>query len=139
MIRCIYETVRIEQGTAFEMSIGKDTFKLASCLSCGSFMMTNSVDASSSHLGRGESWGPYYSGESHNHSHFDDKLKGGIGESIQLCNGKYAEFMYQCLNDGVAAMNKSKTRVEQYHRPALDALGKKLETSGKSNTLARDL
>lgn len=139
MIRCIYETVRIGQGTAFEMAIGTNTFKLASCLSCSSFMMANGVDASSSHLGRGESWVPYYSGESHNPSYFADGLKGGLNAAIDLCNRRYAEFMHQCLRDGVAAMKKSLTWVEKKHQPALDALDKKLQTSEKSNTVARDL
>jgi hypothetical protein len=137
MIRCIYETVRVGQGTAFEMSIGTDTFKLASCLSCSSFMMANGVNASSSHLGRGESWVPYYSSESHNHSYFPDKVN--IDAAIMQCNNKYAEFMHQCLTDGVAAMNISPTWVAEAHKRALIALGEKLQRSRKSNSVACDL
>ena len=139
MIRCIYETERIGQGTAFEMSIGTDTFKLASCLACSSFMMANGVDASSSHLGRGESWAPYYSGESHNASYLGDKLKGGINKAIEVCNGRYAAFMHHSLINGAQAMEKSPSWVEENHRPALAALLKKLKTSTEKNTVARDL
>jgi len=137
MIRCIYETVRIGQGTAFEMSIGTDTFKLASCLSCSSFMMANGVDASSSHLGRGESWAPYYSAESHNPCHVPDKV--AIATAIAQCNAKYAEFMHKCLTDGAQAMNASLTWVENNRKPALAALLEKLKTSTAVNTVARDL
>ena len=139
MIRCIYETERIGQGTAFEMSIGTNTFKLASCLACSSFMMANGVDASSSHLGRGESWAPYYSGESHNASYLGDKLKGGINKAIEVCNDRYAKFMHHSLMKGVAAMGQSPSWVDEDHKPALAALAEKLKGSNESNTVARDL
>ncbi|MBQ4837127.1 hypothetical protein [Pseudoalteromonas luteoviolacea] len=139
MIRCIYETERIGQGTAFEMSIGKDTFKLASCAACSSFMMANNVDPSSSHLGRGESWAPYYTSESHNESCYKDHIEGGIGEAIKRCNSKYAEFMHTCLNIGAKVMNNTLSWVSRSHVAALEKLLLKLEGSKKDNTIARDL
>jgi hypothetical protein len=138
MIRCVYETVRIGQGTAFEMSIGTNTFKLASCMSCSSFMMANGVDASSTHLGRGESWAPYYSGESHNPSHFHGAHT--IDAAIALCNAKHAAFMHRCLIAGVQAMQNAPTWVEKDHRTALARLREHLEQEATTeNTVARDL
>jgi hypothetical protein len=152
MIRAIYEAVRIGQGTAFEMSIGTDTFKLASCLSCSSFMMANGVDASSSHLGRGESWAPYYSAESHNKSHFDDATDMNLDKAIAQCNAKYAAHMHQWMKDGVAAMKKVvgtppdtdhdkpvKGWVTDSHAAALGKLDEKLAALKEPNTVARDL
>lgn len=138
MIRCIYETARIGQGTAFEMSIGTDTFKLASCMSCSMFMTANGVDASSTHLGRGESWVPYYSGESHNPSYHHEDAP--IDEAIEQCNSKYSSFMQEALTRGVAALEQSPTWVSEDHQAALRALSDRLrETSTDANTVARDL
>lgn len=140
MIRCIYEVVRIGEGaTAFEMSIGTDTFKLASCLSCSSFMMANNVDASSSHLGAGESWVPYYSAESHNPSHYQGKIM--IGEALTQCNNNYAAHMHEWMTTGAAAMAEAeKTNwIEENHKKALAKLSERLKTSQKTNAVARDL
>lgn len=139
MIRCIYETVRMGEGTAFEMSIGTDTFKLASCLSCSSFMMANGVDASSSHLGAGESWVPYYSAESHNASHYQGKMP--IEKALVQCNNNYATCMHDWMTVGAAAMAAAeKTNwVEVNHKDSLAKLLERLKTSQKSNTVARDL
>ena len=141
MIRCVYETARIGQGTAFEMSIGTDTFKLSSCLPCSSFMMANNVDASSSHLGRGESWSPYFAHdpESHNYSYVADEKQKPLQDAIDKCNKAYAEHMHEWLTDGVKAMLASLTWVDTEHGKALNALSQKLQGSKKDNTVARDL
>ena len=139
MIRSIYETVRMGGGTAFEMSIGTDTYKLASCLPCSSFMMANDVDASSSHVGKGESWVPYYSAESHNPSYYPDKTP--IGDAITQCNRKHAARMHEWMTNGVAAMTKVRADgwIGKDHTDALDKLIEKLKPSMADNTVARDL
>lgn len=138
MIRCIYETSRIGQGTAFEMSIGPDTFKLASCMSCSMFMSSNGVDASSTHLGRGESWVPYYSGESHNDSHHPERQT--IGAAIHQCNLKHSRFMHEAMTRGVAALEQSRGWVSASHDAALRGLSKTLSKSERDgNSVARDL
>ena len=138
MIRCIYETSRIGQGVAFEMSIGTDTFKLASCFSCSMFMSSNGVDASSTHLGRGESWAPYYSGESHNASHCPEQQP--IEAAILQCNLKHSRFMHDAMTRGAAALEQSPDWVNPSHRSALQGLHEKLGESGSTtNTVARDL
>ncbi|NOK12998.1 hypothetical protein, partial [Corallococcus exercitus] len=47
-------------GTPYEIAVGKDTTKLASCFPCSIFMEATGHPASSTHLGRGESWSPLY-------------------------------------------------------------------------------
>ncbi|MEJ8826799.1 hypothetical protein WKW80_33155 [Variovorax humicola] len=138
MIRCVYETVRMGQGTAFEMSIGVETFKLASCMACSCFMVANDVEASSTHLGRGESWSPYFSSESHNPSYHADKMR--IDDAIAHCNSRYSTFMHRCLQDGVAAMTKRPSWINERHIEALSALDRRLAAGATANnTVARDL
>jgi hypothetical protein len=137
MVRAIYEITRMGEGTAFEMSIGSDTFKLASCASCSSFMMANDLEASSTHLGRGESWVPYYSGVSHNPSHHGDATT--LDMAIDGCNGRHAEFMHECLTAGVRALQRSRAWVCDSHLDALDKLEEALRRSTGRNTVARDL
>lgn len=153
MVRAIYEVERIKgikndgvyhgPFTAFEMSIGTDTFKLASCLSCSGFMIANGVEASSSHLGKGESWGPYYghSADSHVWSYVASEEDAPLGNAIRTCNDRYAQKMHQWMMDGVAAMKKDGAKwIEDNHKPVLDALDKFLEAKALStNTVARDL
>lgn len=43
-------------GTPYEIAVGNDTSKLASCFACSVFMDSTGYPASSTHLGRGESW-----------------------------------------------------------------------------------
>jgi hypothetical protein len=138
MIRAIYETKRMGQGTAFEMSIGTATYKLASCMSCSAFMMANGLDASSTHLGKGESWAPYYRGESHNNSVY--KETEDVEPAMILGNANHAVFMHNALSDGVAAMLASMAWVEPLHRPVLLKLDERLKLQAEpGNTVARDL
>ena len=65
MIRAIYECERLGGGRPYEMSLGVNTAKLASCMSCSLFMLANGHAPSASHLGRGESWLPLYHTRQH--------------------------------------------------------------------------
>jgi hypothetical protein len=56
MIQAIYDVRWRGAGTPYEIAVGKQTTKLASCLTCAIFMEANGFPASSTHLGRGESW-----------------------------------------------------------------------------------
>lgn len=47
-------------GTPYEIAVGRETVKLASCFACSIFMEANNFPASATHLGRGESWSPLY-------------------------------------------------------------------------------
>lgn len=140
MIRCVYEIVRLGEGTAFEMSIGTDTFKLSSCLSCSSFMMANGVDASSSHLGRGESWSPYFTHTPESHNFSLGRTEPPLQEAIVKCNAAYSVHMHRCMTEGVEAMVRSRSWVSEEHRRFLDQLRDKLgKEATAENTVARDL
>jgi hypothetical protein len=46
--------------TPFEIAVGTQTTKMASCFACTMFMTANGYPPNSIHLGRGESWAPLY-------------------------------------------------------------------------------
>lgn len=61
MIQSIYDAVA--QGpwcTPFEIAVGKKTTKVASCFACTTFMYAAGFPPSNIHLGRGDSWVPFY-------------------------------------------------------------------------------
>ncbi len=68
MIQAIYDIYwKIETGLAkakagipHEIAVGDKTTKLSSCFPCSVFMEATGYPASSTHLGRGESWSPLY-------------------------------------------------------------------------------
>jgi hypothetical protein len=61
MIQAIYDAV--QKGpwcTPFEIAVGNDTRKLASCFTCTLLMYAAGFPPSAIHIGRGESWVPFY-------------------------------------------------------------------------------
>lgn len=61
MIQAIYRAYQMGPDcTPYEIPVGTDTKKLASCLPCTLFMYAAGYPPSSIHLGRGESWAPLY-------------------------------------------------------------------------------
>lgn len=49
-----------DRAVAYEIAVGPDTTKLASCFGCTLFMYANDFPPSCIHLGRAESWAPMY-------------------------------------------------------------------------------
>jgi hypothetical protein len=61
MIQAIYDCgAHGPWCTPFEIAVGSSTTKLASCFTCSLFMYAAGYPPSSIHLGRGESWTPFY-------------------------------------------------------------------------------
>ncbi|ALV07809.1 hypothetical protein [Roseateles depolymerans] len=139
MIRAIYEARLIGDGLPYEMSLGKDTAKLASCMSCSLFMLANDYPASSSHLGSGESWLPLYHTDQHVFSYRsspDEKKDKPVKELlkvIQECNEKWQRKMHQWLNAGAVLMRdcKSGDWIESKHLKSLDLLLLRLQELGQ--------
>lgn len=145
MIRSMYEVERIGKGNPFEMSIGVETYKLASCIPCSTFMLANDIDASSTHLGRGESWAPLFNGESNSPSYYPDREDPPDGEitiakAIKRKNAKHSAFMHRAMKAGVDRLLKASAWVNPDCMPALEALTEHLKVHAKDdNTVARDL
>lgn len=61
MIQAIYRAyVSGPQCTPWEIAVGVHTTKLASCFACTQFMYANDYPPSCIHLGRADSWTPFY-------------------------------------------------------------------------------
>ncbi|MFD3947913.1 hypothetical protein [Streptomyces sp. NPDC058579] len=61
MIQAIYKAYALgPNATPYEITVGAETTKLASCLPCSLFMIALGYPPTSIHLGRGESWVPLY-------------------------------------------------------------------------------
>jgi hypothetical protein len=54
----IMHTAILGGGTAYEVAVGFETAKLASCFGCTTFMYANGAPPSYMHFGRAESWVP---------------------------------------------------------------------------------
>jgi hypothetical protein len=61
MIQAIYKAYSLGPScTPYEIAVGDQTKKMASCLPCTLFMVATGYPPTSIHLGRGESWVPLY-------------------------------------------------------------------------------
>jgi hypothetical protein len=61
MIQAIYKAYGLGPScTPYEIAVGDQTKKMASCLPCTFFMVATGYPPSSIHLGRGGSWAPLY-------------------------------------------------------------------------------
>lgn len=61
MIQAIYKAYSLGPScTPYEIAVGSQTKKMASCLPCTLFMVAAGYPPTSTHLGRGESWAPLY-------------------------------------------------------------------------------
>ena len=102
-------------GTPYEIAVGDVTSKLASCFTCSIFMEATGHPASSTHLGKGESWCILHSTATPAVT-TQDKAK-------QACNDKWAAYCQQIINKGMQCMVSAKLNlVENAHKPSFDAL-----------------
>ena len=61
MIQAIYKAYSLGPScTPYEIAVGDQTKKMASCIPCTLFMVATGYPPTSTHLGRGESWAPLY-------------------------------------------------------------------------------
>lgn len=81
-------------GTPYEIAVGGPTTKLASCFACSIFMEATGYPASSTHLGRGESWCILHGAGT---SATQD-------QSREACNDKWAAYCQTILNHGMACL-----------------------------------
>lgn len=99
-------------GTPYEIAVGKDTTKLASCFTCAIFMQANGYPASATHLGRGESWLPQYPENGSTASTQD--------RSRAACNEKWASYCKAIIDAGIACVDK-RLATEQ-HKASMSSL-----------------
>ena len=111
MIQAIYDVTWRKAGTPYEIAVGKFTTKLASCMPCSLFMEATGFPASSSHLGRGESWCILHP--------TDPKLATTQDQARAQCNDQWAAYCKTIVASGIKCMEG---QVTVDHVPSFDLL-----------------
>ena len=112
MIQAIYDCAAHGHGcTPYEIAVGNKTTKLASCFPCTLFMYAAGYPPSSIHLGRGESWVPFYPKEEGS-----DGYSKPIDSVITKINRDWSVECVQHLRLGVRIL---KPVVQDTHRESL--------------------
>ncbi len=108
-------------GTPYEIAVGEKTSKLASCFTCSIFMEATGYPASSTHLGKGESWCILHATATPAVTSQD--------KARQACNDKWAAYCQQIINNGLACMVTPKANLlNQDHEVSFAALKAYLAT-----------
>jgi hypothetical protein len=119
--------------TAYEMAVGSKTRKLASCFACTTYMWASGFPASSTHLGRGESWGvlpdgTLGAGEDHT---FSDESEGASEQAIaRSMNIRWHTQIYHFLRQGSRLLEGHRLAMSPGHRTAADLLAQRVERPG---------
>lgn len=96
MIQAIYDVTWRKAGIPYEIAVGDATTKLASCMPCSLFMEATGFPASSSHLGRGESWCILHP--------VDPGLKTTQDQARAHCNDQWAAYCKTIVASGIKCM-----------------------------------
>jgi len=138
MIQAIYRAKNMGPTCRpFEIAVGTQTTKLASCLPCTLFMYATGYPPSSIHLGSGESWAPLS-------APYDPTGKTpppGEADAIRDLNNMWYEKCLAWLKEGVAILKATSsvkdgtTANKADYRPQLAALDKYLTDNGADKTV----
>jgi hypothetical protein len=100
-------------GTPYEIAVGQQTFKRSSCFTCSVFMEATGYPASSTHIGKGESWCIVHG--TGNHTTQD--------AAHDSCNDKWALYCQRIINSGMACMvTASKNLLKPEHQASFNFL-----------------
>ncbi|WP_223645727.1 hypothetical protein [Corallococcus sp. EGB] len=100
-------------GTPYEIAVGKQTTKLASCFPCSIFMEATGHAASSTHLGRGESWSPLYPPPNPTTTQH---------KAWQACNAQWQAYCKTLLDAGLQCLKKGAAQVNADWSASVNAL-----------------
>ncbi len=133
MIQAIYKAYSLGPScTPYEIAVGADTTKMASCLPCTLFMVAQGYPPTSIHLGRGESWAPLYLPYNP-----DGQAEAGEREVIRDLNNSWREKCAQYLALGVQILDDD--HIDDDHKIARDALRDYLSRHSADKTVASTL
>ncbi|MGX5817983.1 hypothetical protein ACWKWU_07295 [Chitinophaga lutea] len=103
MIQAVYDVEWRKGGVPYEIAVGDKTTKLASCFTCSIFMEATGHPASSTHLGKGESWCVLHPTATPAVTPQD--------KARQACNDKWAAYCQQILTHGMACLVSQKANL----------------------------
>jgi hypothetical protein len=155
MVQSIYGAVQSGPWcTPFELAVGEQTCKMASCFTCTLFMYATGFSPSAIHLGRGESWVPFYekrpAKESGVLAQVIATFSTPAGTSnqyvplldmvIETLNNRWRIECDQYLRLGISVMrHDGMANVSEAHRPRLDQLEAFLEARSADVSAAANL
>ena len=122
MTQAIYKAVEIKakdsnsNPSAYEIAVGTQTTKLASCFPCATFMEATGFPASSTHIGRGESWCIVYP----NSTDTSDRKK-----ALDASNLLWQNYCKKIIINGLKCMSKGDV-IETKHKASFAKLNEKL-------------
>ena len=130
MIQAIYKAYSLGPSCVpYEIAVGSQTKKMASCVPCTLFMVAQGYPPTSTHLGRGESWAPLY--EPYNPNGKEDDHEWAV---IRDMNNSWCEKCGKYLRLGAEVL--STAIVSTDHLAALDALDGFLQASAADKAAA---
>ncbi|MBN8467429.1 hypothetical protein JYJ95_12975 [Corallococcus exiguus] len=100
-------------GTPYEIAVGKKTTKLASCFPCSIFMEATGHPASSTHLGRGESWSPLYPPPNSTTTQH---------KAWQACNTQWQDYCKTIIDAGLQCLKKAPAQLKDEWKLSVGAL-----------------
>ncbi|MBZ4333446.1 hypothetical protein NR800_06335 [Corallococcus interemptor] len=100
-------------GTPYEIAVGKKTTKLASCFPCSVFMEATGHPASSTHLGRGESWSPLFPPPGSTTTQH---------KAWQACNTQWQDYCKTIIDAGLQCLKKAPAQVKDEWKASVGAL-----------------
>lgn len=122
--------------TAYEMAVGEKTQKLSSCFACTTYMWATGYPASSTHLGRGASWGVLPDGtlgEGEDHE-FSGGKEGENEKAIAgSMNVRWKSHMFHFVAQGTKLLEKHKPAMSPGHRIAADLLTQHVQMWGNAD------
>jgi hypothetical protein len=123
MIQAIYKAYSLGPSCApYEIAVGSQTKKMASCLPCTLFMVAQGYPPTSTHLGRGESWAPLY--EPYNPNGEEDEHEWAV---VRDLNNSWCAKCDEYMRLGADVL--ATASLSEDHEPARDALRTYLQTS----------
>jgi hypothetical protein len=132
MIQAIYKAYGLGPScTPYEIAVGDQTKKMASCLPCTFFMVATGYPPNSIHLGRGESWAPLYA--PYNPGGPTEVNEPGV---IRDLNNAWYDACAKFLTAGLQILDDD--HIAEDHRVSRDAARTYL-TSNKGTTVAATL
>lgn len=132
MIQAIYKAYGLGPScTPYEIAVGDQTKKMASCLPCTFFMVATGYPPNSIHLGRGESWAPLYA--PYNLGGPTEVNEPGV---IRDLNNAWYDACARFLTAGLQILDDD--HIAEDHRASRDAARTYL-TSNKGTTVAATL
>jgi hypothetical protein len=130
MIQAIYKAYSLGPScTPYEIAVGSQTKKMASCLPCTLFMVAAGYPPTSTHLGRGESWAPLY--EPYNPDGSAEPNEPGV---IRDLNNAWYDRCTEFVTLGLKILDDD--HIAEDHRISRDAVRDYIDTHSEDETVA---